>query len=434
MVRLILSLCLIAQETWGNVYFFDTFMDRKRTGWIDKCKYVVLYLICVSAAPIENFLYSTGIGVYSMGIRVLVTIMAYIIFCVMFYQADWKQCIFFSILAYLLLFLIDYFLLMVELLLNLGNKLNDLEFDFLYFPARLCWIFLLLVLRRIWKGKNSYRAISHKEWREFGIVPLFTLVSMLLMYFSFSCEKKVQAAYLFLAAGLIVINFLVLVLMQDLLLKGELLRENALTDQKKESELSHYRDMQVVYERQGRKLHDYKNQIRTMQVLLKDGDAQSAVELAERLTESISVDMAAVDTKHPVVNAVLNQKYHAAREQGVSMIFRVSDMREIRLNEEEIVILLSNLLDNAIRECVKIVQNGRKAVISIKLVQEAGKMIFSVKNPVMEKAEAADGIAASPDGGMHGVGLLNVQAVIDKYYGDFAVSCDGEKFQAVVMI
>ena len=85
--------------------------------------------------------------------------------------------------------------------------------------------------------------------------------------------------------------------------------------------------------------------------------------------------MAAVDTKHPVVNAVLNQKYHAAKEQGVSMIFRVSDMREIRLNEEEIVILLSNLLDNAIRECVKIVQNGRKAVINIKLVQEAVVMI-----------------------------------------------------------
>lgn len=72
-----------------------------------------------------------------------------------------------------------------------------------------------------------------------------------------------------------------------------------------------------------------------MQVLLKDGNVQAASLLAERLTESISVDMAAVDTKHPVVNAVLNQKYHAAREQGVSMIFRVSDMREMRFNEEE---------------------------------------------------------------------------------------------------
>lgn len=33
-----------------------------------------------------------------------------------------------------------------------------------------------------------------------------------------------------------------------------------------------------------------------------------------------------------------------------------------------------------------------------------------------------------------GTGLSNVKAVADKYKGDFAVSCDWEKFQAVVML
>lgn len=192
--------------------------------------------------------------------------------------------------------------------------------------------------------------------------------------------------------------------------------------------------MQAVYERQGRKLHDYKNQIRTMQMLLKEGDTQTAAALAERLTESISVEMAAVNTNHPVVDAVLNQKFHAAREQGVSMIFKVGDMSGIRLDVEEIVILLSNLLDNAIRECAKIARQGRKAVIYVKLVQESGKLIFSVRNPVAEKVQIRDCTAPDPGGGMHGVGLMNVKAVADKYGGDFAVSCDAEKFQAVVML
>ena len=266
------------------------------------------------------------------------------------------------------------------------------------------------------------------------MVPLFTVASMLLMYFCYSSEKKVQAVYLFLAAGLIMINLLVLMLMQDILVKGELLRESALADQKKESQLAHYRDMKAVYEQQGRKMHDYKNQIRTMQVLLKDGNVQAAARLAERLTESISVEMPAVNTNHPVVNAVLNQKLHAAREQGVSMIFRVGDMRGMRLDEEEIVILLSNLLDNAIHECVKVVKAGRKAVINIKLVQEEGKLIFSVKNPVAEKVQVTDGVVLGSSGGMHGVGLMNVKAVAEKYGGDFVISCDEEKFQAVVLI
>lgn len=74
--------------------------------------------------------------------------------------------------------------------------------------------------------------------------------------------------------------------------------------------------MQTVYERQGRKMHDYKNQIRTIQVLIKEGDPQAAATLAERLTESILVEMSVVNTNHPVVNAVLNQKFHLAMGAG----------------------------------------------------------------------------------------------------------------------
>ena len=423
----ILSFSIIAVEVWGNVYFFDTFMKRKRTGWLDKCRHIILYFVC----GIVVFL---GANLDSMGIKVMLIVLVYMVFCAVFYRADWEQCIFFSVLNYSLLFLSDFYFLLIENILASKDKLYSLESDLLNFPMKMVWILLLFVLRRIWKGKKNYKGLSRREWRKFGIVPLFTVASMLLMYFCYSGERKVQAAYLFLAVGLIMINLLVLALMQDILVKGELLRENALTDQKKESQLAHYRDMQSVYERQGRKLHDYKNQLRTIQVLLKEGDTQEAAGLAEQLTESISVEMSAVNTNHPVVNAVLNQKFHAAREQGVSMIFRVGDMSGMQLDGEETVILLSNLLDNAINECAKVVQAGRKAVINIKLVQEGGKMIFSVKNPVAEKVQIADGIVLDSNGGMHGVGLMNVKAVVDKYGGEFAVSCDREKFQAVVMI
>lgn len=419
----ILSFCILAIETWGSIYFFDTFLERKRMGRLGKCRYVVLYTVSMAAALF-------GGHFDLMGIKIMLIIFVFIAFCAVFYEADWKQHIFFSGLNYSLLFLTDLFFLQIENIFMLSEGVT-----YLILPTKkMVWVCLLFMLRRIWKGKNSYSELSLKEWRKFYVVPLFTLVSILLMYFCYSSEKKVQAVYLFIAAGLIMINFLVMVLMRDILMKGELLRESALTGQKKESQLAHYRDMQAVYERQGRKMHDYKNQIRTMQVLLKESDTQTAAGLAERLTESISVEMSAVNTNHPVVNAVLNQKFHAAREQGVSMIFKVGDMSGIWLDGEEIVILLSNLLDNAIHECVKVVKAGRKAVISIKLVQEGGKMIFSVKNPVAEKVQVTDGIVLDSSGGMHGVGLMNVKAVVDKYGGDFAVSCDQEKFQAVVML
>ena len=416
MGRWILSFCIMAIETWGYMYFWDTFVERKRSGWLGKCRYVVLYLAVVAVAFSMKY---AG----SMGIKVMLAVLILAVFCRLFYRTDWKQSIFFSMLNYSLLFLTDILLLLTENVLASKDKLYALDYDLLYIPIKMAWILLLFLLRKIWKGRSNFRELSRKEWGMFFMILLLTVASMLLMYFCYSGERKVQTAYLFLSVGLIFINIFVIELMQGILEKEELLRESALAGQKKESQLAHYRDMQAVYERQGRKMHDYKNQIRTMQVLLKKGDVQAAAALAERLTESISVEMAAVSTNHPVVDAVLNQKFHAAREQGVSMTFRVGDMGGLRLNEEETVILLSNLLDNAIHECVKVARQGRKAVIHVKLVQEGGKLIFSVRNPVAEKVQATEGI-----------GLSNVKAVADKYGGDFAVSCDEEKFQAVVML
>ena len=412
----VLSFCIMAIEAWGSIYFFDTFLKKKDVVRLEKCRHIILYAAVVAVAFLGEYF-------VSMGIKVLLAVLAFTVFCMVFYKTDWKQSIFFSGLDYSLYFLADLLSVQLENILVNSEKAYISKPIFFAMPSKMLWLCLVFIVRKIWKGQNNYGELSRKEWLKFSMIPLLTVASMLLMFFCNSAEAKVQTAYLFLSVGLIFINILVIELLQGILEKEELFRESALAGQKKESQLAHYRDMQAVYERQGRKMHDYKNQIRTMQVLLKKGDTQAAAALAERLTESISVEMAAVNTNHPVVDAVLNQKFHAAREQGVSMTFRVGDMDGLRLNEEETVILLSNLLDNAIHECVKVAQQGRKAVIHVKLVQEGGKLIFSVRNPVAEKVQVTEG-----------TGISNVKAVADKYGGDFAVSCDAEKFQAVVML
>ena len=431
MERNIISFFLIAAETWGSLYFFDTFMEQKKIGKIGKYRYWVLFLMLAVGVCI-NRLIGGNLWKFFLEVSVLIA------FCMLFYRVRWKQSLFFSGLNYCLILLIDFLMVQVGSIWTSHEFMQDeayaLKFLFLALIAKMTWLSLLFILRKIWNGRNDYGGLSNREWIELGIMPLFTMIALFAMLFCYSNEKKVQVVYLFLAAGLIMVNVLVIGLMQDILEKGELLRESALTDQKRESQIAHYREMQAFFERQGRKMHDYKNQMRTMQMLLKEGDTRTAAELAERLTESISVKMSAVNTNHPVVNAVLNQKFHAAKEQRVSMIFRVGDMSGLLLDGEETVILLSNLLDNAIHECVKVVRAGRKAVINIKLVQEGGKMILSVKNPVAEKVPITDGIVLDSSGEIHGVGLMNVKAVVDKYGGDFAISCDHEKFQAVVML
>lgn len=422
-----LSCCIIAMEVWGNVYFFDTFMKKKREGRMETGRYFILFLAFSAVVGVDLL-------VGSMAVKVLLGVLVSVMFCETFYQTGWKQSVFFSVLNYCLLLLMDFFSLQIENIWISKAIADASKMVFLALPAKIIWTCLLFAFRRIWKGRNSYGELSGREWLKLGTIPFFSMMAMLLMFFCYRRDKETQMVYLFLTAGLIAMNFLVLELMQNILKKGELLRISMLTNQKTESQLMHYRDMQAVYERQGKKMHDYKNQIKTIQVLLKEGNTQAAVSLAEKLTESISVEMSAVNTNHPIVNAVLNQKFHAAREQGVSMIFKVSDMSGLRLDEEETVILLANLLDNAIHESRRVVQTGKKAVIHIKLVQEGGRLLFSVRNPVVEKVMMVDGMVPCSGAESRGIGLSNVKAVADRYGGDFAVYCDEEKFQAVVML
>ena len=51
-----------------------------------------------------------------------------------------------------------------------------------------------------------------------------------------------------------------------------------------------------------------------------------------------------------------------------------------------------------------------------------------------EKGEIENDTIKSKRGEHHGIGLLNVKAVVDKYGGDMVLSCDENEFKAVVIL
>ena len=211
-----------------------------------------------------------------------------------------------------------------------------------------------------------------------------------------------QNVFLFLSVGLVAINLILMEFMQNTIEKEERIKIAVLTEQNQKNRIADYQDREEIYERQRRKMHDYKNQLSTIQTLIKNGHTDEALSFTQKLTESIAVEMSAINTNHPVVNAVLNQKYRSMQEKHIAVILKVGDLQEICLEEEEIVILLSNLLDNAIRES--------------------------------EKVEIENDTIKSKRGDHHGIGLLNVKAVVDKYGGDMVLSCDENEFKAVVIL
>ena len=427
MVQWILSFLFAAMENRGGIYFFDTFLKRKEQKGFLRHQFiiylVVLYLMAFS---------DVWIGL----LKCIPIILACTFLNLLYYHVSFRQSLIFSVINYAVMVLVDYVILCVCIIISSEKgKMAVIGRDYLpALIAKTLWIIILLFIRKCSKSKQNYHLLTGTEFLQFLCIPVFTIICLLLMYCTQTVSQTIQGVFLFLSAGLVAVNFIIMNLMQDILDKEEKLRLGILTEQNQKNRLDAYQDREEIYERQRRKMHDYKNQLATIQTLLKSQETEEALAFTQKLTESIAVDLSAINTNHPVINAVLNQKYRTMQEKKISVIFKVGDLHEVTLEEEEIVILLSNLLDNAIRESERVLKERGKAVVQMKLVYEDEKMIFAIKNPVMEKVIIIDDMVETTHGENHGIGLRNVKAVVDKYEGEMVLTCDDNVFKAVVVI
>ena len=349
-------------EVKGTLYFFDTFMEKDNGRYRNRYRFFVYCGVLYLAAV-------TGVWIGMLKCIPIILVMSFLNLA--YYEVSFRQSFLFSIINYVMLALIDY----VTFLLGSGGKFTEKWF-LQALISKTVFIILMLFIRRFSKTRKSYGLITGKEWFQFFCVPVFTVVGFILMYYSENDDM--QKVFLFLSVGLVAINLILMEFMQNTIEKEEKIKIAVLTEQNQKNRIADYQDREEIYERQRRKMHDYKNQLSTIQTLIKNGHTDEALSFTQKLTESIAVEMSAINTNHPVVNAILNQKYRSMQEKHIAVILKVGDLQEICLEEEEIVILLSNLLDNAIRESEKVLKNTGKAVIHLKLECEDHKLIFAV--------------------------------------------------------
>ena len=430
MIYWIFSFVLTAIDTWCVLYLLDTFLKKKDTGRLEKYRFVLFYGANIFVAVLFHVL-----GVVINWWKFVVLFFAFFILGSVYFRTTIKQMIFYLPLCYGIVVLVEFLILSVGGLFIETINLSSEEHNYIFGTlAKLCEVLVVLCVRRMWKSPNEFQTLKRKEWYMLICIPLFSIAGVVGMFRLFNGNEEIRNICLFLTMGLVAINFITIYLLQDILDKGEQLRVSILANQNTKNQIEAYHDMDALYERQRRKMHDYKNQLVTIQSLVQGGNTDKAVKLMEQLTESISVDLSAINTNHPVVNAVLNHKFHTAKEKKIAMIFQVGDVHEICLTEEEIVILLGNLLDNAIAECEKVIKAGKDAVIQFEFIYEDGKVILSIKNPVLAKVQIVDNKVQANHRNGHGIGLKNVEAVAEKYDGSIAFACDEKEFRVVVIL
>ncbi len=413
-------------ETFVSLFFYNIFL-KQRFGRVQRIiGYVVLYALDIINAMVMEALPNRYIP-----LKFITLIAFHILYLRIFSLSDWIVSVYFATLNNTL------FALFGSIVFNIleYTYLADHTVGNLWeFGICIIWIGILSILRKNIQSIKPNLMNSTRIAMHFGLFPVLSLIAGLYYYHLFLQGIVGGLFGTLVAAGLVIVNIVSIFMLQESLVKDEKLRLLAIQNESKQNQLQAFHDMQSLYELQGQKLHDYKKQLSTLQELMKSGDIDTAIELTEQLTKSIAVETSEINVGHPVINAVLNQQYRVAKGKNIGMTFAVSELKDVRLANDDIVVLLGNLLENAIHECEKVTAQGRVASISVKFVEASGKVILNVRNPVREKVEIVDNKVATLSHEGHGIGLSNVESVTERNGGTFAISCDDDEFVAVVII
>ncbi len=212
-----------------------------------------------------------------------------------------------------------------------------------------------------------------------------------------------------------------------------------LAEEHAKGQIALYTSMNEFNINERRKIHDFKNQIGCIEGLLSSGAYLEAREYARTLNQNLIEEGNYINVGHAVINSIMNQKFKEAKKKKIRMVFQLSHLDQINIKDEDIVILLTNLLDNAIEACERIYHlsnENSRLIIKVRFVQEKDRIVISTKNPIVDEQIKINGklLTTKDDKNSHGFGLLNIQYVINKYHGEDIISTGKGFFTHTVIL
>lgn len=181
------------------------------------------------------------------------------------------------------------------------------------------------------------------------------------------------------------------------------------------------------YTAQRRLTHEFTNHIAALDALLKQGDLAGAQEYLADVSKTVAAGTTILNTHNPLLDSLLSRKYEEAARQGVAVYFDLCDLRDLPFRSTDLVIVISNLLDNAIRAAAE--ANPPEVYLRARKTEE--EYLISMRNRVQKDLELTDGElprSTKQEPG-HGMGLANVKEVLDRCRCEYALSCRDRWFR-----
>lgn len=424
---------IIILETVCCLMFFDVFHKEKEDTTPSLSK-----MVSVAIISIISFFAASGLNNMPV-VKQIVMFLLIVIVMTSLRKVPLKKSVVLTFLFRGLLLLVEFFAYMfVKMMVPDIEKMDVTQevagrivviIDLLF-----CFVAVLLISRIFEAHKN--KIIFSEEWLKYILFPVITMILLAIILIKFKNVQDIEQiqALCGIGIGLVIMNFLTFYLLENVVRQEESLREMESLEIQGKNQLEMYKRITEDFEKQKTESHEFKNHIMCIQSLAEENKYEELKRYLKNIGNEFVEGTMMIDTNNDIVNAVINTKYKEAVKKHIVVVLRVNDLSKIKMEDRDIVILLSNLLNNAIEASEKL---DGKRVIQVKFIQEFGNIILSVKNHYSEALIPVKGgyLTTKKHGeNTHGVGVKNVIKVVDKYNGTYDISTENNEFYFSILI
>lgn len=425
------SVLMILFEVICCKIFFEIFGSVRYKGWINAVQLILLVGGVFGAAKgLENIFV----------LKQIVIIIIFSAFMFWHMKMSIKKALILAVLYQALLLAADYiaFLIYYSVLASNSNTTGLIymleSVLVVLFGKMILYVCVLIIKKKF--GKKSTEMLLDSEWLKFLFFPIFTIVIMVAMFSVFGYVETTKQIYLLfiIAFGMAGMNIVEFYLINDIIEREIKLHENKIFQIQVKNQTEMYRSISENFDSQKRKTHEYKNQIVCIESLLGKRKYSELEEYVKEVYGHLDKELDAINTNNVIVNAILNTKYQEADTKGIVFVFRVNDLSQVRIKDEDVVTILSNLLNNAIEACEEC---DDKRIIKLKFVNEDGMIIIAVKNTFKHPIRYENGELKSSKTSRveeHGIGIKNIIKVIEKYNGSYIIEDSKNEFYFSIII
>ena len=417
-ILIFLNLFLIGFESIMTAYLANCFFSRRYNRWIYALAIFILFT-CSSLYILSPLGDNTIL-------RMLTGIVLHTVWISIVFRVNVIKAAFTSLLLMSFWGTADNLVLLCASII-IGDSTLFSESPYAYYLMCFCAKGLELLGITVLGAFIRHRFMSQMSYWSDWLRTIFFPASVLLIstvLFHMFFQAPGLELELVLCAGILLLADMMSVFLLEYLEKQQVaIRNNAILQQNLKTERESIASWITAYKEERKRSHEFQNQLSVLRGMAEEqAPANQFIQYLDSLLNTELPATRYINTNRPVADVLLSQKAAIAKDKNISFQMQLDNLSNFPLSDDELVVVLANLLDNAIEAC-ELIHTNLSRYILIKIQCKPTVTYLYIENPTSEPVTIKNNcvVASRKNTFSHGFGLQNVSTILKKHQAIYSI-------------